>query len=50
VNLDPAVKAVPFGANIDIRDTVDYKEVGPWVCGLVDGWMDWLDWMPDPLA
>lgn len=27
VNLDPAVKDVPFGANIDIRDTVDYKEV-----------------------
>lgn len=27
MNLDPAVKSVPFGANIDIRDTVDYKEV-----------------------
>lgn len=27
VNLDPAVKSVPFAANIDIRDTVDYKEV-----------------------
>ncbi len=27
VNLDPAVHDVPFGANIDIRDTVDYKEV-----------------------
>lgn len=27
VNLDPAVKDVPFGANIDIRDTVNYKEV-----------------------
>ena len=27
VNLDPAVKNVPFGINIDIRDTVDYKEV-----------------------
>lgn len=27
VNLDPAVKTVPFGANIDIRDTVNYKEV-----------------------
>lgn len=27
MNLDPAVKTVPFGANIDIRDTVDYKEV-----------------------
>lgn len=27
INLDPAVKSVPFGANIDIRDTVDYKEV-----------------------
>lgn len=27
VNLDPAVRKVPYGANIDIRDTVDYKEV-----------------------
>jgi GTPase SAR1 family protein len=27
VNLDPAVMSVPFAANIDIRDTVDYKEV-----------------------
>lgn len=27
INLDPAVRDVPFGANIDIRDTVDYKEV-----------------------
>ena len=27
VNLDPATKLVPFGASIDIRDTVDYKEV-----------------------
>ena len=27
INLDPAVKQVPFGANIDIRDTVNYKEV-----------------------
>lgn len=27
VNLDPAVLSVPFGANIDIRDTVNYKEV-----------------------
>jgi GTPase SAR1 family protein len=27
VNLDPAVKDVPFAANIDIRDTVAYKEV-----------------------
>lgn len=27
VNLDPAVKTVPFGANIDIRDTVNYKNV-----------------------
>ena len=25
VNLDPATKLVPFGASIDIRDTVDYK-------------------------
>lgn len=25
--LDPAVHSVPFGANIDIRDTVNYKEV-----------------------
>lgn len=27
VNLDPAVHSVPFGVNIDIRDTVNYKEV-----------------------
>ncbi|WOH13073.1 hypothetical protein DCAR_0832582 [Daucus carota subsp. sativus] len=27
VNLDPAVMTLPFGANIDIRDTVKYKEV-----------------------
>ncbi|KAJ3332782.1 hypothetical protein HDU76_013109 [Blyttiomyces sp. JEL0837] len=27
VNLDPAVGNLPFGANIDIRDTVNYKEV-----------------------
>jgi hypothetical protein len=27
VNLDPAVKNVPFGCNIDIRDTVKYKDV-----------------------
>lgn len=27
VNLDPAVTSVPFAANIDIRDTVNYREV-----------------------
>lgn len=27
INLDPAVLTLPFGANIDIRDTVKYKEV-----------------------
>ncbi|CAK9796100.1 GPN-loop GTPase 1 [Anthophora quadrimaculata] len=27
VNLDPACKEVPYPANIDIRDTVNYKEV-----------------------
>ncbi|TPX46972.1 hypothetical protein SeMB42_g03018 [Synchytrium endobioticum] len=27
VNLDPAVTHVPFGCNIDIRDTVNYKQV-----------------------
>jgi GTPase SAR1 family protein len=27
LNLDPAVLKVPYGANIDIRDTVDYKGV-----------------------
>lgn len=27
INLDPAVHGVPYGANIDIRDTVKYKEV-----------------------
>lgn len=27
LNLDPAVLHLPFTANIDIRDTVDYKQV-----------------------
>lgn len=27
MNLDPAVMTLPFAANIDIRDTVRYKEV-----------------------
>ena len=27
INLDPAVRTVPFEANIDIRQSVDYKEV-----------------------
>lgn len=27
LNLDPAVANVPFEANIDIRDTVNYQEV-----------------------
>eukprot|EP01041_Mallomonas_annulata_P013811 gene13811-29368_t len=27
INLDPATRSMPFGANIDIRDTVNYKEV-----------------------
>jgi GPN-loop GTPase len=27
VNLDPAVAHVPYGPSIDIRDTVNYKEV-----------------------
>ncbi|KAL9082367.1 MAG: hypothetical protein Q9159_006470 [Coniocarpon cinnabarinum] len=27
VNLDPAVRKIPFESNIDIRDSVDYKEV-----------------------
>lgn len=27
LNLDPAVTHMPYTANIDIRDTVDYKEV-----------------------
>lgn len=25
LNLDPATLLVPFGASIDIRDTIDYK-------------------------
>jgi GTPase SAR1 family protein len=29
INLDPAVMHVPFSPNIDIRDTVDYKQVYP---------------------
>lgn len=27
VNLDPAVRSVPFDSNIDIRDSINYKEV-----------------------
>lgn len=27
INLDPAVKYTPFSVNIDIKDTVNYKEV-----------------------
>ena len=27
LNLDPAVNEIPYPANIDIRDTVDYKQV-----------------------
>ena len=27
INLDPAVTHMPFEANIDIRDTVNYQEV-----------------------
>lgn len=30
INLDPAVGALPYGCNIDIRDTVNYKEVRDW--------------------
>ena len=27
INLDPAVSKLPYSANIDVRDTVNYKEV-----------------------
>eukprot|EP00128_Syssomonas_multiformis_P009068 Colp12_sorted_trinity150504_noHs@8663 len=27
LNLDPAVRNIPFGSNVDIQDTVNYKEV-----------------------
>ncbi|QPG76987.1 hypothetical protein FOA43_004381 [Brettanomyces nanus] len=27
INLDPAVRSVPFGCNIDIRDSINYKKV-----------------------
>ena len=27
INLDPVVSSVPYGCNIDIRDTVNYKQV-----------------------
>lgn len=27
VNLDPAVTSLPYSANIDIRDTINYKNV-----------------------
>lgn len=29
VNLDPACREVPYPANIDIRDTVNYKVISP---------------------
>ncbi|XP_022289018.2 GPN-loop GTPase 1-like [Crassostrea virginica] len=32
INLDPAVHEVPYPANIDIRDTVNYKEVMKQYC------------------
>ena len=44
LNLDPAVTHMPYEANIDIRDTVDYREVMKqsvplprWVIVVVDG-------------
>jgi len=37
INLDPAVTHMPFEANIDIRDTVDYHEVmKQWVYSSVE--------------
>ena len=27
INLDPAVQSIPFAVNIDIRDTINYKEI-----------------------
>lgn len=27
INLDPAVRTIPYTPNIDIRETVNYKEV-----------------------
>ena len=27
INLDPAVRTVPFECNVDIRESLDYKEV-----------------------
>ncbi|CAL6304510.1 unnamed protein product [Bathycoccus prasinos] len=27
INLDPAVKSIPYEANIDIRDTINYKNI-----------------------
>ncbi|KAI3845524.1 hypothetical protein MKW92_045307, partial [Papaver armeniacum] len=52
VNLDPAVMALPYGANIDtsIRDTVKYKEV----VSVVENLADQLDYVlvdtPDQIA
>lgn len=55
VNLDPAVHTLPYEPNIDIRDTVNYKEVmkqyalGPnggehvlnaWTFIIIDGLME----------
>ena len=34
VNLDPAVFHMPYEANIDIRDTVNYKEVIWFYCDM----------------
>lgn len=55
LNLDPAVAHVPFEPNIDIRDTVDYKQVmkqcvslfplgGPFVHATDDG--KGITWAP----
>lgn len=36
LNLDPAVTHVPYEANIDIRDTINYQEVmKQFVCPIV---------------
>ena len=45
VNLDPAVYEIPYPANIDIRDTVKYKEVmKQYALGPNGGIMTWLKW------
>ncbi|KAI3882852.1 hypothetical protein MKW92_016933 [Papaver armeniacum] len=48
VNIDPAIMTLPYGANIDIRDTVKHKEVMNWynlVVSVIEKRADQLDYV-----